>query len=165
MELVDRLLDGLQQYSMRVDGVPKMKDGARHFLTATPEGRGTESKHVFAVWLGAEPVGLVDVIRDFPRPSTAFIGLVAIVETHQRRGLGRATVRAVERFACEHLGASKLRLAVVATNPVLRFWRAMGFHETGEVRPYSGETVSSTVHLMEKQIDKGSADDWRRPTQ
>ncbi|WP_456836930.1 GNAT family N-acetyltransferase [Bradyrhizobium sp. USDA 4486] len=75
-----------------------------------------------------------------------------IIETHQRRDIGRAALRALERFARNRLGASKLRLAIVATNPVMGFWRTMGFHETGEVRPYNGERISSTVHLMEKRI-------------
>lgn len=60
--------------------------------------------------------------------------------------------RAVERLAHRDLGASKLRLAVVATNPALRFWHRMGFRETGEVKPYAGERVTSTVLLLEKTL-------------
>lgn len=155
--LVDKVLDGLQQYSIRVDGVPKMTDGARHLLTAIPDGYDRDSKYVFAIMLGSEPIGVVDIIRDFPARSTAFIGLLAIVESHQRRGLGCATVQAIERFARRKLVASKLRLAVVATNPVLGFWHKMGFHETGEVRPYSGERVISTAQLLEKALGDGGA--------
>jgi GNAT superfamily N-acetyltransferase len=150
--LVDEILDGLQEYSMRVDGVPKMTDGARHLLSATPDGYGHESKHVFAVMSGSEPIGVVDIIRDFPNPSTAFIGLLAVMEVHQRRALGRAAFKAIEEFARCKLKASKLRLAVVATNPVDGFWLKMGFRETGEVKPYSGKHVTSTVHLLEKPL-------------
>jgi RimJ/RimL family protein N-acetyltransferase len=154
IELVDHMLDDLREYSMRVDGVPKMSDGARHLLTATPEGYSPESKYNFAVVLNSEPIGVVDLIRDFPTPSSVFIGLFAIVETYQRRGFGRASLRTVERFAKRELGASKLRLAVVATNPVLGFWHKMGFDETGETRPYTGERVTGTVHLLEKRLWK-----------
>jgi uncharacterized protein len=150
--LVDEILDGLQEYSIRVDGVPKMTDGARHLLSATPDGYGRESKYVFAVMLDSEPIGVVDIIRDFPNPSTAFIGLLAVVETHQRRGLGRAAFKVVEQFARHELMASKLRLGVVVTNPVLEFWLMMGFRETGEVKSYSGERVTSTVLLLEKPL-------------
>jgi ribosomal protein S18 acetylase RimI-like enzyme len=152
--LVDQILDGLREYSMRVDGVPKMTDGARHLLTAAPEGYGTESKYVFAVMLDSEPIGVVDVIRDFPTPSTGFIGLLAVVELHQHRGFGRATLAAIEHFARRDLAASKLRLAVVDTNPVLGFWHKMGFHETGEVNAYSGERVTGTARLLEKTLRK-----------
>ncbi|MFB6451277.1 GNAT family N-acetyltransferase [Bradyrhizobium tunisiense] len=157
--VVDRLLDGLKDYSMKVDGVSKLVGGAHRFLTATPSGYGRESKYTFVVRLKGEDVGLVDVIRGYPEASTSFIGLLAIIETHQRRGIGRAAFRAVERFARNRLGACKLRLAVVATNPVMGFWRAMGFHETDEVRPYNDERISSTVHPMEKRIAAGRAPD------
>jgi ribosomal protein S18 acetylase RimI-like enzyme len=151
--LVDKILDGLQEYSIRVDGVTKMTDGARHLLAATPDGYDRNSKYTFAIMLDSEPIGVVDVIRDFPARSTAFIGLLGIVESHQRRGLGRAALHAIERLARRKLAASKLRLAVVATNPVLGFWQKMGFHETGEVRPYSGERVTSTAQLLEKTLE------------
>ena len=152
VSLVDALLDGLHQYSMNVDGVPKMVEGAHHLLTATPEGYRPESKHVFAVCSRDGIVGIVDIINDFPRPSVAFIGLLAIVERFQRRGLGRDTLQAVEDFARRELGAKRPRLAVVATNPVEGFWTKMGFAATGEERPYAGERLSSTAHLMEKAL-------------
>lgn len=151
--LVDEILDGLQDYSMTINGVPKIADGARHLLSATPNGYGQDSKHVFAVMAGTEPIGVIDIVRDFPHLSTAFIGLLAVMEQHQRRGLGRAAFMAIEQFARRELIASKLRLAVVAANPVFEFWLKMGFHETGEVKPYFGVHVASTVHLLEKPLE------------
>lgn len=150
--LVDAILDQLQTYSMNVDGVPKMADGARHLLTATPRGFEADAKHVFAVDSGADTVGVVDIIRDFPSEATAFIGLLAIVEPRQGNGCGRAALEAIEAFAKSDLGARKLRLAVVATNPVMGFWNRMGFQETGEVQQYTGEALTSTAHLMEKVL-------------
>jgi GNAT superfamily N-acetyltransferase len=150
--LVDEILDSLHGYSMKVDGVPKLTDGARHLLTATPDGIGHECKHSFAILSGSAPIGVVDIIRGFPIPSTAFIGLLAVTEQHQRRGLGRAAFHAVEIFAGSQLGASKLRLAVVATNPVAGFWLKMGFRETGEVKPYLRAHVTSAAHFFEKQL-------------
>jgi ribosomal protein S18 acetylase RimI-like enzyme len=137
---------------MRVDGVSKIVDGASDLLSATPDGYDYESKHTFAVMSGSEPIGVVDIVSDFPHPATAFIGLLALTETHHRRGLGRATFNAVAHFARHRLMASKLRLAVVATNPVIGFWRKMGFRETGEVKPYSGVYVTSTARLLEKSL-------------
>jgi len=155
--LVDKILDGLQQYSIIVDGVPKMTDGARHLLTATPDGYDRDSKFVFAIMLGSKPIGVVDVIQDFPARSTAFIGLLAIVESHQRRGLGRHALQAIELLARHKLAASELKLAVVASNPVLGFWHKMGFHETGEVRPHTRERVTSTALLLKKTLGESGA--------
>lgn len=152
IDLVDRLLDDLQQYSMNVDGVAKMADGARHFLTATPPGYDAALKYVYTVKSKARSVGLVDIIKDFPRKGVAFIGLLAIAETYQGQGFGRAALKAVESIARSELGAERIRLAVVATNPVEGFWKKMGFTPTGEKRPYSGELIDSTVKLMEKHL-------------
>lgn len=153
--LVDVLLDGLAAYSMKVDGVPRRADGARHLLTATPPGYGREHKIVFAIRCDARPVGLIDVIRDYPRASTLFVGLLAVIEPCQGRGIGRAAFERLERWARAEIGASRLRLAVVAENPVVGFWLAMGFSETGETRPHAGERVTGTVLLMEKALAPG----------
>jgi len=152
--IVDQLLGRLTNYSLRVHGVPKMKDGARQLLTATPPNFSQETKHVFMVMLGSEPVGLVDVVDGFPNPGVAFVGLLAIAEDQHGLGLGRATLRLVEAFARSTLSAFKLGLAVVDTNPVTGFWHKMGFKETGEVRPCKVGALSANAILMEKIIDK-----------
>ena len=149
---VDRLLDKLTRYSMLVDGVPKMRDGARHLLTATPPGKTAEDKHVFKVVYGADTVGIVDIIKDYPRSGVAFIGLLAIAEDRHRQGLGRETYQAVEALAQQQMKASIIRLAIVDTNPVEGFWERMGFGRTGEVSPYTGEAVVGNAVLMEKAL-------------
>ena len=153
--LVEALLDGLQAYSIKVDGVPRRTDGARHLLSATPPGYGREHKTVFAIRCDARPVGLVDVIRDYPQASTLFVGLLAVIEPCQGRGIGRAAFERLERWARAEIGARRLRLAVVAENPVGGFWQAMGFSATGETRPHAGERITGTVLLMEKALASG----------
>ena len=153
--VVDGLLDQLTTYSMAAEGVPKTKDGARQFLTAFPPGRASENKYAFLVVHGWEPVGLVDVIDGYPTASVAFIGLLAVNESNQRKGLGRAAYKLVEQFAQDELQAATMRLAVVETNPVVGFWHKMGFRETGEVKPYAGEAKTVNAILMQKSITLG----------
>ena len=149
---VDRLLDRLTRYSMLVDGVPKMRDGARHLLTATPPGKKAEDKHVFKVVYGADTVGIIDIIKDYPQNGVAFIGLLAIAEDSHRQGLGRQTYQGLEALAQQQMKASIIRLAIVDANPVEGFWERMGFERTGEVRPYTGEAVVGNAVLMEKAL-------------
>jgi len=101
-----------------------------------------------------QPVGIVDVIDGYPRAATMFIGLLAIVEGRQGNGIGRAVVRELESYARTRWRASRMRLAVVATNPVVGFWDKMGFRLTGETRTYEGEALTSTVSLMEKTVEE-----------
>jgi len=153
--VVDGLLDQLTTYSMLVDGVPKAKDGARRFLTAFPASRSPESKQPFLVMHDAEPMGLADVIDGYPTAAVAFIGLLAVKEGDQRKGLGRAAYELLERFAHDRLKVGTMRLAVVETNPVVGFWHKMGFSETGEIAQYAGEVKTARAILMEKAILSG----------
>ncbi len=149
---VDQLLDRLTTYSMRVDGVLKKENGARHLLTAGPPGYPSATKHVFIVMHGGEPVGLIDVIHGYPRAGVAFIGLLAIAEDRHGQGLGRAAYGLLENFARIRLRASTMRLVIVDANPVEEFWRRMGFERTGEVRRYTGEAVTANAIPMQKQL-------------
>ncbi|MBO4220851.1 GNAT family N-acetyltransferase [Bradyrhizobium neotropicale] len=143
---VDDLLDRLNTYSLRVHGVPKLKDGAHRLLTTTPPVGMFGGKYVFAIMHGIEPVGLLDVIADYPKLGTTFIGLLAIAEDRQGAGLGRAAFWLAEDFARTQLSSSHLRLAVVNTNSVGGFWRRMGFVETGEVCAYEGLAARKSDH-------------------
>jgi len=156
---VDRILDRLTSYSLAVDGVPKMHNAACHFLTARPPNTSASAKKTFEVVWQGEPVGLVDLIQGYPESKVAFIGLLAIAENRQRRGIGRATFAAVQAYALKNLGARKLRLAVVSTNDVEGFWTRMGFQRTGEVRPYQGEKVKGYATILEKDLSRMSPND------
>jgi uncharacterized DUF497 family protein len=49
-----------------------------------------------------------------------------------------------------------MRLAVVKTsNKVLKYWEKMGFHLTGEVKPYSNKLINSEALIMEKELVYG----------
>ncbi len=97
-------------------------------------------------------VGLLDIVDGYPVPGTAFIGLLAVRESAQKSGVGRALFREAERLARDDLRARNLRLAVVETNPVMGFWMKMGFRPTGEVKPFEGEVLKSSAALMEKEL-------------
>lgn len=149
---VDSVFDDLEAYSLHVDGVPRRADAARAFVSTRPPGCEPQRKHVFLARSHTRAVGLLDLIDGYPSAGTVFIGLLAIRESAQGAGFGRALYREAERFAREHLEARGLRLAVVKTNPVIGFWTQMGFHATGEVKPFRGERVLSQAVLMEKDL-------------
>lgn len=149
---VDAVFDELETYSLRVDGVRRRADAADAFINALPQGCEPHRKHAFLARSGALTVGLLDLIDGYPSAGTAFIGLLAIRESAQGAGLGRALYCEAERFAREGLGARVLRLAVVKSNPVVGFWTQMGFHATGEIKPFRGERVTSQSIVMEKDL-------------
>ncbi len=149
--LVDELLTGLRSYSMAVDGVTKRFDAAKHFLTALPPGMRPASKRSLLIQQGQMSVGLIDLVIGYPDPGTAFIGLLAIIESRQGKGIGREAYNVVERALLKD-GTKRARLAVIESNPVGGFWRKMGFEETGERKPFRGECVRGVSILMEKLL-------------
>lgn len=149
---VNDIFEDLTTYSQRIDGVPR-RDGAAHAIaTALPPGYKLSDKHAFLAKRETVPVGLLDVIDGYPSPGTAFIGLLAIRESAQGSGLGRALVQKVEQFARNNLNARTIRLAVVENNPVFGFWTKMGFQPTGEIKLFEGETITSRAIFMEKKL-------------
>ncbi|UWU16447.1 GNAT family N-acetyltransferase [Rhizobium sullae] len=127
-------------------------NAAYEFATALPPGYDPRQKHAFLANCQGAPVGLLDIIDGYPMPGTEFIGLLAVRESAQDSGVGRALFREAERFARDHLRARTLRLAVVETNPVMGFWIKMGFRPTGEVKPFEGKMIKSRSALMEKEL-------------
>ena len=70
----------------------------------------------------------MDLIRGYPEPLTAFLGLLLLTEPFQGYGYGPQVLAALETLA-RRWDARKLRLAVLPDN--LRaeaFWRRQGFN-------------------------------------
>lgn len=146
------VFDDLRAYSRRIDGTDGRTNAAHEFIAARPPGCGLRDKHAFVAYRHGVPIGLLDIVGDHPRSGTAFIGLLAVRESEQGAGLGRALYARAEAIMRYRLGARTARLAVVEANPVSGFWRTMGFRPTGEVTPYAGEAARSRAVLMEKAL-------------
>jgi GNAT superfamily N-acetyltransferase len=85
-----------------------------------------------------EAVGVVAVLRDWPRPATWLIGLLLLEPAVRGRGLGPQVVAEVEARA-RAAGADRLRVAVIPGNdPALAFWQRLGFTP---VPPAGGSTA------------------------
>ena len=153
MQAFQRVLDGAPRYAERVTGAPPGAADAQRTYGALPEGKAYEDKFVFGIYAaGGEMIGCADVIRDWPRAGTAYIGLLLIAEQYQRRGQGRAAYRAIQK-EIQGWGAKRVRIGVVRTNEdVLPFWQKLGFAPTGEVKPYRYGPVVSEVLILEKDI-------------
>jgi ribosomal protein S18 acetylase RimI-like enzyme len=95
--------------------------------------------------------GVESISTDGIDSQTAFLGLLLLRESQQGMGLGKEIYRLVEQMAVEN-GFKKIRLAVVDSNPVQKFWEKLGFQETGTVRPHEGRKIKSTKRALEKVL-------------
>ena len=93
---------------------------------------------------GFEMVGIVDFRVNWPRESTAHLGMLMVAEPFQRQGIGAQTLKLLEPWFANSAGITTIRLGVEQFNPAaLLFFQQQGFTLTGE---------TSRVHVGEKKI-------------
>ena len=158
MAALQRVIEEAPEYAQLVTGVPPGHADAQSTYTVLPEGKSYDDKFVFGIFLGDEMVGCIDLIRGYPTPSTAYLGLLLVSEKHQGQEIGRMAFRLVEEVVRAWGTCDRIRLAVVRTNEqVIPFWRRLGFEPTGEITPYRyGHVVSESV-LFEKSLSQAAA--------
>jgi RimJ/RimL family protein N-acetyltransferase len=147
---LQRVLQAAPGYSLAVEGRLPPAQAARALFEALPPGKEHADKFV----LGFEDatgslVGCADLIRGYPEPQVAFIGLLLFAETSQGRGPGPAALRQLETKA-RGWGCPALRLAVIETNPrALAFLQRAGIVERLR-KPSPGHTGAAIV--MERPL-------------
>lgn len=151
---LQRALAGAPTYAERVSGHLPAVDAATRLLSALPAGMTYDCKYVYGFLIsGPEMIGCVDIIRGWPEPGTALIGLLLLREKDQGRGLGRSVYELVEAKVRRWPEIDMIRIPVVRTNDiVLPFWRRMGFAETGEVQPYENDDIVSESIILAKSL-------------
>jgi len=149
---VQAIIDCAPTFLKNVEGLSVDSEYASRDLQALPPGCALDQKYFFVIKNGADQIGVADLVKDYPKKGTAFLGLLLLAEKVQRNGFGTKAYRLLEEFALSKLSADKIRLAYNDSNPVAQFWQKMGFSHTGESKPYKGRTRDSAVILMEKEL-------------
>jgi hypothetical protein len=84
MLALQRVIGAAPGFALAVTGLPPGPADAQNTFTALPEGKSEDDKFVYGVYLDGQMIGCADVVRGYPDPSTAFIGLLLISEDSQR---------------------------------------------------------------------------------
>jgi ribosomal protein S18 acetylase RimI-like enzyme len=131
--------DELQEFYERcadyvelITGQPPGPDEAEELLASLPRGKTHEDKFVIGLFdAPGHLIGVLDVIRDYPKRDEWFLGLLMLAPALRRHGLGERVYRRLEEWvrAC---GGKAVHLIVQEQNPgALRFWQRMGFELKG----------------------------------
>lgn len=135
-ERAAELFASCPDYFQRLHGGAHTVQDIRDLLEEKPPE--VHEKHTWIAMSRGETVGVVDFLRDYPRPGTVYVGLLMVREDRQGQGLGTRLFRELVRLS----QGAHFRLAVLEHNPqALKFWQQMGFVATGEVKPYRGHRV------------------------
>ncbi len=117
-------------------------------MAALPPGKSYEDKHFIGFFQDATLVAVMDLIENYPRSGTAFIGFFAMNINFQGNGIGTAIISSCVHCLAQ-LGFEKVRLGIDQGNPQSKtFWTKNGFALTGEEFP---NDVSSYM-VMERLL-------------
>jgi RimJ/RimL family protein N-acetyltransferase len=153
MDELQSVLASAPEYSQLVTGAPPGRADAQSTYTILPPNKRYEDKFVFGIYVQGKCVGCIDLIRGYPTPATAMLGLLLVAESFQRRGVGSAAYSLVEDRIRAWGSCTRVQVGVVEANErAIPFWRRLGFRPTGEVRPYQYASVVSRTFIFEKEV-------------
>ena len=138
-----------RDYFELVTGQPPAPTEARELLSALPRGKAADDKFVIGLFdAPSHLVGVLDVIRDFPRPREWYLGLLLFEPTLRGQKLGDRVYHRLEEWVTAQ-GGTAIHLIVEEVNHrALNFWERMGF----------------AVHGMGKRMLKGKENVFIRMT-
>ena len=148
---VQNALESAHAYYETVFGAPPGPAEAQSLFAALPPGKDGQDKYVWGLYSGDALIGCADVIRGYPVPDKAVIGLLLLGAPWQGHGLGRQFAAMIENAIGEWREIVHLRIGVALTNPrALAFWHRVGFVATGEVK--FAEPGHIRVTVLEKPV-------------
>lgn len=104
------------------------------FYGELPATHTYEDKQIIGYFLNGELIGLVDILKHYPKPDTWVTGLMLIEASKRRQGIGRMIYQQTEAYLLDN-EARVARLGVLEDNIVGKsFWKANGFLGTGAFR-------------------------------
>ncbi len=124
--------EGCRDYFELVTGQPPSPTEAAELLAAVPRGKTQADKFVIGLFdAPGHLVGVLDVIRDFPKPGEWYLGLLLFEPTLRGKKLGDRVYHRLEDWVLAQ-GGTAIHLIVEEVNPgALRFWQRMGFEVRG----------------------------------
>jgi GNAT superfamily N-acetyltransferase len=154
---LQRLLEADPAYAERVEGHPPTAEAAHDLLTEAPPGTAPDHKVVLGGFLDGELVAVVDLVRGWPEPGAALIGLLQVHPGCRGLGVGRRVHAAVLEQVRAWPEVAALRAAIVETNAAhaAPFWAALGYAPEGEPRPYTAGDVTTTVTIWTRAVKAG----------
>lgn len=154
LQAVTDLCLAAPDYARIVYGRPPIPEDAVEIFDGLPAGVRPEAKLVAGLFLQDALVGCLEMLRGYPAPDCAYIGLLLFAEASQRRGLGSQAMAWADATAAAW-GCARIRLAVIETNvAALAFWARHGFVQVHR-KDVPGTTGPAVV--MERKVIPPSA--------
>jgi GNAT superfamily N-acetyltransferase len=153
VEAVQGVIESDAGYVERVTGLPPGPADAQSLLLMRPPDLAEDRKLVYGVWAAGELVGLLDVLRGWPAPDVAHVGLLQVRGDRQGEGLGRRAHSLLLDVVAGWPEVRTLRLAIVSTNASVAepFWRSLGYAPAEAPKPYRYNNLAATSQIWTRE--------------
>lgn len=153
VEDLQKLCESCSKYYRIMEGKTVPSTAGEEVFFDLPKGKQPEDKTVIGVYSEEENLlGIIDMIKDFPRKNIWFIGLMMIDPKKRSQGLGEEMVKNYINLAKDN-GIAKIKLGVLQENEgAVRFWDKLGFKITKEISNYKINKKTTTVYAMDYDI-------------
>ncbi|MCP9848747.1 GNAT family N-acetyltransferase [Cyanobium sp. Morenito 9A2] len=132
-------------------GQPDGSETAAELLGLLAPEVSSGEKSLVVVEIGAELVGVVELVAGFPRPDQWYVGLLLLHPDQRGAGAGTAIWEHLRQRMIQE-GASTVRLLVQKQNPrARRFWERQGFAVEKEMVARTGRQ-ESPVWLLHRSL-------------
>lgn len=143
--LAEAVCGASEDYYLIEQGKPASKSDALKIITEIPKGKTRFDKFILAVLdENKQPIGLVDIVSDYPGKGRWFVGLLLLTPAARGNGLGKVLHQTIKEWASDG-GADSLALGVLAENK-----QASGFFE--HLGYTKEETKTATYGEKEHQV-------------
>lgn len=120
---MQKLLEAAPGFAACTTGQAVDPEAGLAALTALPPDKTAADKYVWGITQSDTMIGCIDLIRAYPTPDRAYLGLLLFTEKHQGKGFGSQALKYITQQAA-NWGCTHLRLGVVSTNLTgLAFWQ------------------------------------------
>lgn len=151
---LQELLDADPEYALRVTGETPGPDAATDLLVNRPPDLHPNQKVVLGAFDHDGLAAVIDVLRGWPSPATAHIGLLQVHPSRKRQGVGRRAHDLLRTHVVNWAEVTTLRAAIVGTNAAdaAPFWAALGYQPTGNPRPYQAGANATDVTAWSRPV-------------
>lgn len=131
MDAVLALMESNPEY-FAIEGNPPTKQSLAHDMIVLPSRCIPEQKSYVALWKDGRPEAVLDLVENYPRERTLFVGFFMVARDLHRQGRGRTMMSALSK-AADGAGMDRIRLGCLKGNEAGHaFWTAMGYVDLRE---------------------------------
>ena len=160
-ECLQRLFDQCADFAMLVEGEEVSPHAAQEIFQEVPPGKSLSDKFLYGILdRKGNIVGALEGMRNYPDPTSWWIGLLLLAPNVRGHGLGGKLVRGFSDYVRSQRGAS-IMLGVVEENQAAHlFWHQLGFDLVRQTEPRRFGKKIQTVRVMRQGLAQEIKERW-----